>query len=309
MNSLPQTLDDHGLGDWSEARFEELVTAEAMPVVALAACLVHFDKAAPKLRDVLIRAANGEALSESDHSLCFWGLHILAGGRDSLAYKPLLRLLHRPGEELDELLGDALTVTLPSIVVSLFDGDEAALFETIANRDVDAFVRWSLFSALAFRSFKGKVDKQRCEAFLARFDEESLANEDDQSWIGWLDAIGLLGLRAFADRVERRSKTQIIIDFFGDGVKVFYETLKRTEENPDDEARFADAHVGYIDDICDALEWVSFGEDEDEDWKLSPDEDRFVPKPEPAVNLFRNVGRNDPCPCGSGKKAKKCCLA
>ncbi len=24
--------------------------------------------------------------------------------------------------------------------------------------------------------------------------------------------------------------------------------------------------------------------------------------------LFKNVGRNDPCPCGSGKKYKKCCL-
>ena len=23
--------------------------------------------------------------------------------------------------------------------------------------------------------------------------------------------------------------------------------------------------------------------------------------------LFKNVGRNDPCPCGSGKKFKKCC--
>ena len=22
---------------------------------------------------------------------------------------------------------------------------------------------------------------------------------------------------------------------------------------------------------------------------------------------FANVGRNDPCPCGSGKKYKKCC--
>ncbi|MBI5118565.1 SEC-C domain-containing protein [Candidatus Poribacteria bacterium] len=22
----------------------------------------------------------------------------------------------------------------------------------------------------------------------------------------------------------------------------------------------------------------------------------------------RDVGRNDPCPCGSGKKYKKCCL-
>jgi uncharacterized protein YecA (UPF0149 family) len=29
---------------------------------------------------------------------------------------------------------------------------------------------------------------------------------------------------------------------------------------------------------------------------------------EPVVNPWRDVGRNDPCPCGSGKKAKKCCL-
>ena len=27
-----------------------------------------------------------------------------------------------------------------------------------------------------------------------------------------------------------------------------------------------------------------------------------------AVNPYRDVGRNDPCPCGSGKKFKKCCL-
>jgi uncharacterized protein YecA (UPF0149 family) len=30
---------------------------------------------------------------------------------------------------------------------------------------------------------------------------------------------------------------------------------------------------------------------------------------EPVRNPWRHVGRNDPCPCGSGKKAKKCCLA
>ncbi|MBQ7721705.1 MAG: SEC-C domain-containing protein, partial [Kiritimatiellae bacterium] len=23
--------------------------------------------------------------------------------------------------------------------------------------------------------------------------------------------------------------------------------------------------------------------------------------------MFKKVGRNDPCPCGSGKKFKKCC--
>ena len=32
------------------------------------------------------------------------------------------------------------------------------------------------------------------------------------------------------------------------------------------------------------------------------------PHPETAVHTGPKVGRNDPCPCGSGKKYKKCCL-
>jgi uncharacterized protein YecA (UPF0149 family) len=32
------------------------------------------------------------------------------------------------------------------------------------------------------------------------------------------------------------------------------------------------------------------------------------PMMEPVINPMRNVGRNYPYPCGSGKKYKKCCL-
>jgi hypothetical protein len=31
------------------------------------------------------------------------------------------------------------------------------------------------------------------------------------------------------------------------------------------------------------------------------------PRPEPLVGDREKVGRNDPCPCGSGRKYKKCC--
>ncbi len=31
-------------------------------------------------------------------------------------------------------------------------------------------------------------------------------------------------------------------------------------------------------------------------------------KPEPVRNIGKKVGRNDPCPCGSGKKFKACCM-
>src|SRR5262249_24597588 len=46
-------------------------------------------------------------------------------------------------------------------------------------------------------------------------------------------------------------------------------------------------------------------EDEEEyedDWFDEP------PVAQPAVRAAPKVGRNDPCPCGSGKKFKKCCL-
>ena len=35
--------------------------------------------------------------------------------------------------------------------------------------------------------------------------------------------------------------------------------------------------------------------------------DRFTHKPKTAFTDMPNIGRNDPCPCGSGKKYKKCC--
>ena len=46
-----------------------------------------------------------------------------------------------------------------------------------------------------------------------------------------------------------------------------------------------------------------FDEDDEDDY----DDDFFGPAEEPYVREEAKVGRNDPCPCGSGKKYKKCC--
>jgi len=49
-------------------------------------------------------------------------------------------------------------------------------------------------------------------------------------------------------------------------------------------------------------------DDDDEDWGPAEQMPR-APIAEPIVRDDPRVGRNDPCPCGSGKKYKKCCLA
>lgn len=48
--------------------------------------------------------------------------------------------------------------------------------------------------------------------------------------------------------------------------------------------------------------WASYTEEDENDWEPP----FFPPLPE---KREKKVGRNDPCPCGSGKKYKKCCLS
>jgi SWIM/SEC-C metal-binding protein len=48
------------------------------------------------------------------------------------------------------------------------------------------------------------------------------------------------------------------------------------------------------------------------EYLINPTKFKFVPRMgsveyRTVVNEFPPIGRNDPCPCGSGKKYKKCC--
>jgi len=283
-----------------------LAAPEAFPTAALTSCLEHFEILAPELRLVLEKAADGDELSSSESWLVFWGLHLMAAKRDTRVFQPLLRILRQPGDYLDELLGDTITETLPRVAVSLFDGDAASLFDLLADQDVDEFVRWSLFSALAFLTFDGKISGDLTEAFLLRFDTEDLADEEDVSWLGWQEAISLLALRSLAERVERRRYNEVMAACHGDGPEAFYKDLEIAEAAaPNDITRFTKARIGYFEDICGSLDWIQIKSEEDK----NSIEDHAGPKLETYINPWRNVGRNDPCPCGSGKKAKKCCLA
>ena len=59
--------------------------------------------------------------------------------------------------------------------------------------------------------------------------------------------------------------------------------------------------------FCDDQGWMYIvGVEADKPEDIS-DIDRMLKSKKPVENKIR-VGRNDPCPCGSGKKYKKCCL-
>lgn len=60
--------------------------------------------------------------------------------------------------------------------------------------------------------------------------------------------------------------------------------------------------------LCDERGWkVIVGIEPDEPEDIS-DVERLL-NPSTPIRIEAKVNRNDPCPCGSGKKYKKCCMS
>lgn len=282
---------------------------EQLPTVAIGACLVRQEEAAPLLRQLMTRATNDGIATDSQATQLFRALHILGGARDSATFLPLLQLLQGPQDEVDWFLGDASIETLPHIAAGVFDGNADALFGAILNRDLDGAIRGSLLGAAAFLTWERRIDRPTMIAFLERFAAEPSTPGDELAWSSWAEAIALLGLRHLEPLVSEAVKDERLDDDLLFLREEFETMLAAAEEKPDEKSRFDDANLGYIEDVLAALEPFSYGDSEEADGPDAPQDFEGEPVPQPVTNPWRLVGRNDPCPCGSGKKAKRCCLA
>ena len=286
-----------------------------LPSTAIVLGTLYADIIEPDILAVLEQARSAD-LSWPDERLLFRGLHILGGRRFPVAYRPLVAFLRGEQDRVEALFGDAITETLPRILAGLFDGDQAPLQALIADVAVDPFVREAALKALGFLAFDGRIDRAGFEALLLRFDEDGL--DDEVMWHTWMTVVGVLGVTNLAPRVRAAFADGRIASDWCDEDD-FTGLLEAALARPDDRTRLDDEQMGYIEDVLVALEPFPERDDvEGDDGRVS-DEDilnwaaeglpDWVSQVTPARNPFRDVGRNDPCPCGSGKKYKKCCLA
>jgi uncharacterized protein len=231
----------------------------------------------PAVIEVLDKAANGSELLEPEENLLFWGIHVLGAAYRTELYRPLMRLLRACAEDdLDRVLGDAITETLASIVISVFDGDPLPLLDACADRGVEKFARWKLLGALARLTFDGAVRRETTLAFLDRFEREALADPDDPAWLGWQDAICLLGLEEMRERLCTAYRRGRIAEVNGDLDYWLNQLTVARNLTVGDDALFIREQLVPIDDPVAALAWTS--DDDaggDEDW----DDDFEVPDP------------------------------
>jgi hypothetical protein len=254
----------------------------------------------------------------------FSAIHIVAGAQDVRAFAPLLRLLRRPEAERQPLLA-GLDFTLPRVVIATFDGDCESLFAAIEDPRIGDLNRAALLAAATYIAWEGRIERSRMVDFLRGFATPAGSEATPHLWGTWAMAIAHLGLRD----LEQAGRAAFADDRVGDTIDEAYfgQVLAEAERMPDDTGRFVIDDLGYIDNALETLQrYYELDEDDMDDLDgldgmddmfgdLAPVEPLgggrpvpFMPQA-PVINPLRHVGRNDPCPCGSGKKAKRCCLA
>jgi hypothetical protein len=289
---------------------DQLTHAESLPKAALEAASAQ---RAEMLSIFLHEIDSYLSLTADDRakpSPLFFIFHLLGEWREKAAYHLLAQLLRRPGDEVEAVLGGAITMTTHRVMAAVFDGDPRPLYEIIHDPDADQFVRSRMCETLAMAALQGDLERAVVAGFLRDAFVELQPQAQCFVWQGWQSAITMLGLSELKILVKR------IFDIgFIDPQCLGYEDFQRNLEwaikRPGEPRHRGDKQFTLFGNTVDELSgWYCFSDDylaNRQQPEQRQAETEFEDS-EPYRNPLRGVGRNALCPCGSGKKFKNCCL-
>lgn len=269
----------------------------------------------PALLEVLTDAAQRPEhyLKGGNWKLVTLACYLLAQFRVTAAFKPLCTLLAGPEDTIDDLFGDMITEDMGNILASVYDGDDTPLKALVENAKVYEYVRGSSV-ALCYQCLlvEGKISREALEAYATELLGGKLERKPGVFWDCWTALCADLGFASTVPLIQKAIDKNLCDPWF--------HGLKELIESAGNGGKDWKESTGLIDDTIQETSWWATWEksdepedgdeddDELEDWE-SPLLDTYMMESTTVVRETPKVGRNDPCPCGSGKKYKKCCGA
>jgi hypothetical protein len=320
--------------DFRELSVEEIMEIfsyddQVFPRHALRQAVEKKDEITPHLLKALEKAADApeDVLEAKDYS-CVYAMFLLAQFRDKRAYPLIIKLASHQPELVDDLIGDIPTEDLANILASVSLGDTSLIVDLVANKEAEEFTRAAAIRSWLALVVSGERSREEAVAYYKGLFEGGLEDRNEVVWSELVDAANDLYPEEVCDHIRKA---------FGDGlVDEFIVEPEWTNEQialgkEGVLAELPEANHLIEDAATEMLEWFEnreygdeqYGDEdwyEEEEWDDEDDEwdterqrlsalngNNFTPA-EP-YRAPENVGRNDPCPCGSGKKYKKCCGA
>lgn len=288
---------------------DHLTRADGLPKAALQAATARRAEMVPVFLQEIDSYLALDPVDRAKPTPLFFIFHLFAEWREKSAYRPLARLLRCREHELNAVLGDAITSTTHRVMAAVFDGDPQPLYDIILDRNAEQFARSRVCETLAMLVQRGELDRDAVGRFLRDSYMELQPQAECYVWQGWQSAIAMLGLTELAVLVKR-AFDRGFIDRHWLGFEDFHADVEWAARHPEMvRTSQGDEYTLFGDTVEELSRWHGFSDEARTGREpLLQEIEAEVAETAPYHNPFRGVGRNDPCPCGSGKKFKKCCL-
>jgi hypothetical protein len=235
-------------------------------------------------------------------------MFLLAQFRETRAYPLVVRFASLPGDLLDFLGGDFITEDLGQILASVCGGELGGIQSVIENEEADEWARGAAVSSLVTLVAAGQKSREEMVSYFACLFRGKLARHWSHAWDTLVAySSDLYPEELIADIEQAYEEGLVDPCFIGlDDVKHDLaagkdRVLARLADNP---------HRRLVDDTVREMEWWACFRNDPPTARTSA-KSRLKPMATAAFSPIKNTktGRNEPCPCGSGKKYKKCCGA
>lgn len=243
-----------------------------------------------------------------------FALYLLGQFREQQAFLPILKFFLTPGDLTQDITGDIVTDGLGELLAATYNGDVSALTGVVSDIQVNSYVRIAAIETMCILWAEQQLDDAFFVNYLTElFDTYPRDNLEDGFWTFLVSRVADCRLDALRSRLEQAFDDQLVETFFinrGDLEKMY-------------SGEYAPREQSSQIDTMNLASWAWFRPEEPrfelpingmDKWL---DTDYVPPSPtksylplQPVETVKREspkVGRNDPCPCGSSKKYKKCC--
>jgi hypothetical protein len=236
--------------------------------------------------------------NDPDYVAHMFAMSLLAQFREKRAYPLVVKIFSYPGETPWRIVGDFVIDYLPRVLASLSSGDTTLIKQLIENRKVDEYVRAGALEALLILVINGQMSREELIDYFKSLIREKLERKPSLIWVDLALFSSYLCAEELYEDIKLAYQEGLIEPLFF-RMEDFDEYIAKGWEKSLEELK-SERDYRFIEDTVECMRGYGCFEPERET------DFNTLYLPEPQLER-RKIGRNEPCPCGSGKKYKKCC--
>jgi len=274
------------------------------PRAAVEAAVMRREEITPELLQILgdttERAVEIDA--ERDYMAHLYAMFLLAQFREVCAYPLIVKFASLPGELPHSLCGDFITEDLGKVLASVCGGDLAGIQSLIESEAVNEWVRGAALSSLVTLVVVGQKSREEIVSYFASLFRGKLERQFSHVWNELVSCTADLYPGELIADIERAYEDGLVEPGYIGWADVNDDLACGKDQML--ERLAAKSHHRLVEDTVREMEWWAC---------FHENKTTLRPAPRTASGQVKpakpKTGRNDPCPCGGGKKFKKCCGA